>query len=168
MHHRDCSVSVFVFLHEKQSERFTHDHAAAKNHDVRAVNVDLAFDQQTLHAERRARHKAARIVEHELCNVFRVKAVHVLARIERAHDCCFIDVLGWRRLNENAMNSGIAIKFFDAREKLCLCDRRRQLQLYRVQAKLAAHFVFRTNIGARSWIVSHENDGETGGNAFRF
>ena len=97
---------------------------------MRAADRDLAFEKQTLHTQRCARHKSARVLEHELGDVFRVKSVHVLARVERAHDRCFVNVLGRRRLNQDTVNVGIAIEFVDAPKKLCLCDRSRQLQLY--------------------------------------
>ena len=120
MHDGDSGVPVFVFLHEKQRQRFSHDHAAAKNNNVSAADLNVAFKEQTLHGQRRARHKAARIIEHELGDVFRVKSVYVLVRIECAHDCCFVDVLRWRRLNQNAMNIRVVIKFFDTTEQLSL------------------------------------------------
>ena len=166
MDNRDRGVPVFVFLHEKQGQRFAHDHASANDRDVRAVDVDVAFNQQTLHPKRRTRDKTAGIVEHELCDVPWMKSVHVLARIERAHDGCFIDVLRRRRLNQNAVNARVAIEFFDSPEKLSLCGRLWQLQLKRVQSQLAAHLVFRTHIGARSRIVADENDGKARRNAF--
>src|SRR5215831_21282207 len=116
MHDSDSGVAVFVFLHEKQSQRFAHDHAATNYYYVRTVNFDFTFNQHTLHAKWRAGHKSAGIIEHELCDVFRMKTVDVLARVERAHDGCFVNMLGRRRLNENPMNARVAIKFFNAAE----------------------------------------------------
>src|SRR5438876_3302297 len=112
------------------------------------------------------RDEAARISEHKLWDVLRMEAVHVLARIERAHDSGLVDVLRWRRLHQNAMNARIAIELFNARKQLRLCGRSRKLQFHRVQSQLAAHLVFRTYIGARSRIVSNENDGKARRNAF--
>ena len=121
VHNRYGGVPVLVFLHEQQGQRFAHDQAATKNHDVRAVNFDFTFRKQTLHAKRRARDKAAGIVEHELRNIFWMKSVHVFPRVERAHDGYFVDVLRRRRLYQNAVNARVTIKFFDAPEKLSLC-----------------------------------------------
>src|ERR1700730_9806564 len=120
MDDRDGGVPIFVLLHEKQSERFAYNHAAAKNHHVRTVDFGFGFSEQTLHTERGARHKAGRIIEYELCNVFRVKSVHVLTRVERAHDCRLVDVLRRWRLNQDAVNAGLVIEFFGTTEKLRL------------------------------------------------
>ncbi len=59
-----------------------------------------------------------------------MKSVNVLARVECAHDLCFVDVVGGRGLNQDPMNAGVAIDLFDATEKLRLCDLRRQLKLH--------------------------------------
>ena len=45
MDDRDRSIPVFIFLHEKQGQRFADDHAPANDHDVRTVNVDVAFKE---------------------------------------------------------------------------------------------------------------------------
>ena len=96
MHDRDCRICVFVFLHKQKGKRFADNHAATKDDDVRAADVDLAFDEQTLHAKRCARNQPGRIAECEFCNIFRMKTIHVFARIERVHDLRFIDLFGWR------------------------------------------------------------------------
>src|SRR5207244_1792486 len=51
VHNRYGGVSVLVFLHEQQGQRFAYDQAATKNHNVRAVNFDFTFREQTLHAK---------------------------------------------------------------------------------------------------------------------
>ena len=116
MNDRDGGICVFVFLHKQKGKRFADNHAASKDDDVRAADVDLAFDEQTLHAKRRARNEAGLIADCKFCNVFRMKTVHVFTRIERAHDCRFIDLLRRRRLHENAVNCRVAVQFFNTSE----------------------------------------------------
>ncbi|KAG0506252.1 MAG: hypothetical protein Udaeo_03760 [Candidatus Udaeobacter sp.] len=120
MHNGHRRVAVFVFLHEQQCQRFANDHAAAEDHNVGAIDLDVAFQKQTLHAERCARHKTARVFEHELGDIFRVKSVHVFPRVQRTHNCRFVDLLRRRRLNKYAVNSRIAVEFFDARKQFSL------------------------------------------------
>ena len=75
-----------------------------------AGNLDSAFDEQTLTAERSAGHEPAFIAERELRDIERMETINVLCRIERAHDGRFIDLFWWRRLNKNSVNGGIAIQ----------------------------------------------------------
>src|SRR5205807_1400226 len=82
MHGGDRRVCVLVFLHKQKGERFADDHAAPKNDDVHAADLDLAFDEQALHTKRGAWNKPGRIAEREFCNVLRMKTVHIFARIE--------------------------------------------------------------------------------------
>ena len=96
--------------------------------------------------------------ERELRHIRRMKAIHVLGRIERPHDGGFVDVRRRRRLHEDAVNRGIAIQLRDARKQFLLRRRRRQFQLHRMQAELAAHLVFRPHISARGGIIADEND----------
>ena len=79
VHDRDRRVRVFVLLHEKQGERFAHDHAAANDHDVRAGDVDPAFNQQALATERGAWDKSAGIADCELRHIHRMKTIDIFA-----------------------------------------------------------------------------------------
>src|SRR5258708_4031347 len=105
MHHRYGGVAAFALLHEEQRERLPHNHAAAENDHMRPGDVDLAFEEQTLHAERRAWDKAGRIAKRELGHVHRMESIHILARVERAHDDRFIDLFRRWRLHENSVHS---------------------------------------------------------------
>ena len=116
MHDSDCRICVFVFLHEQKCKRFADNHAATKDDNMCAADVDLAFDEQTLHAERRARNETGRIAECEFCDIFRMKTINIFTRIESAHDCRFIDLFRWRRLHENTVNRPIPIQLFDTRD----------------------------------------------------
>ena len=100
MHDGHCRVAVLVFLHQQQCQRLADDHAAPDDHNVGAIDLDGAFQKQTLHAERCARHKSARVFENELGHISRMKSVHIFPRIQCAHDCYFVDMLGRRRLNK--------------------------------------------------------------------
>src|SRR5215472_3865244 len=97
-----------------------------------------------------------------------MKSVNVFLRIQRAYDCRLIDMLGWRRLNKNAMNCRIAVQFLDACKQFTLHGRSGKFQFQRVQPEFAAHFVFGTHIGTRGWIISDENYAKTWRQAFSF
>src|SRR6266513_381790 len=116
MHDGDRRICILVFLHEKKGERFTDDHAAPEDDDVRAADIDLVFEEQTLHAERGAWNEPGRIPEREFCNVLWMEAVHIFAWIERTHDGRFIDLFGRRGLHQNAVNCRVTIQLFDASE----------------------------------------------------
>ncbi len=116
MHNRHGCITAFAFLHEQKRKRFSHNHAPAQDDDVRAGDVDLAFDQQALNAERGARNESVRRGGHEFRDVFRMKSIDIFARIERPHDCRFIDLFRRRRLHQNSVNGRIAVQLFDPRK----------------------------------------------------
>ena len=136
------SVAAFCFLHQQKRDRLADNHTAAEHHDMCAGDVDFGFDKQALNAKRCARNETALVTHGELCHVQRVKAVDVFARIERANNCRFVNVLWRRRLNEDSVNIRITIQFLDVREQIVLRSFGGQLQLHRMQSKLAAHFIF--------------------------
>src|SRR3984893_18228340 len=110
MNHSDGGIRPLAFLHEQKRERLAHDHDAAKKDDVRAGDVDLTFDEQSLHAERCAGNKSAWIVERELGHIFWMKTVDIFTRIKRTNDFRFVDLLGRRRLHENSVDCRLAIQ----------------------------------------------------------
>src|SRR5437588_320399 len=81
MNHCDCRVSAATFSHQQKCERFSDDHAAAKNDDMCAGDFDSALDEQSLTPERRARNKSALIAQRELRDVRRMEAIHVFRGI---------------------------------------------------------------------------------------
>ncbi len=104
MHDRHGGVAALAFLHEQKGERFSDNHAASENNDMRAGDLDAVLDEQTLATEGRAGNETGRIAHGQLRHVERMKTIHILRRIERAHDGRLIDLRRWRRLHENAMN----------------------------------------------------------------
>ena len=56
-----------------------------------------------------------------------MKPVNILGRIERADNRPFVNLRGRRRLDEDAIDGGIAIEFFDFCQQLCLACIRGQL-----------------------------------------
>src|SRR4030081_568149 len=96
MNHGDGSVRALAFLHEQECERLAHNHAAAQHHDMRTRDVDLAFDEQSLHAERRAGNKSAWSVERELGHILWMKTVDIFVWIESADNFSLVDLF-WRR-----------------------------------------------------------------------
>src|ERR1700694_121605 len=104
MHDRHRRIRVYVFLHEQKRERFSHDHTPPKNDDVAAGYVDLAFAEQPLNPKRSTRDESVRRGGREFRDVQRMKTIDVFARIERAHDYYFIDLLRRRRLHKDPVN----------------------------------------------------------------
>src|SRR5579864_5330098 len=109
MDDRDCGVATLRFLHEQQCNRFSDNHASSKNDHMRAGDLNVAFDEQSLNAEWRARNKSCRVAHRELCHVHWMKTIDVLRGIERTNNCRFVDMFWRRRLNEDAVNRRIAI-----------------------------------------------------------
>ena len=96
------------FCISKQRDWLAHDHASPQHDDVRARDVDLALDKQTLNAERRARNKAGWIAR-ELGHIDRMKPSTSFARIERPDDRRFVDLLWRRRLDKDSVDCRIAV-----------------------------------------------------------
>ena len=69
-------------------------------------------------------------------------------------------------MDEDAIDGGIVIEFFDFCQQLCLACIRGQLELYRMQAKFPAHPVLRADISSRCWIVAHKHNGKAGRDLF--
>ena len=77
-------------------------------------------------------------------------------------DGLLVDVLGWRRLDEDAVDGRIVVELSDHGEKFRLGGFRREFQLDRVHTDLLAHAVLGANVGAGGWIVAHEHHRQTG------
>ena len=107
MNHRDRCVNALS--HEQKRRWLSDDHAATEHDDVRAGQGDPRFAEQAQTTQRGARNKTSVVVERELCDIERLKSVHILARIERANDGRLVDLRRRRRLNKNAVNRFIAI-----------------------------------------------------------
>src|ERR1700704_4736403 len=116
MKNRHGRVAVSTFLHEQKRQWFSHDHTPAKNDDVGAGDVDLAFAEQPLNPKRSTRDESVRRGGREFRDVQRMKTIDVFARIERAHDHYFIDLLRRRRLHKDPVNDWIAIQLLHTRE----------------------------------------------------
>jgi hypothetical protein len=71
-------------------------------------------------ARRRARLEERVLPEQQLADVDRVKAVDVLAVIDRAENLVLVEVLRQRRLHEDAVHRGIGVELRDEREQLGL------------------------------------------------
>src|ERR1700738_5386676 len=136
MNHGDGSVRALAFLHEQKRKPLSHHNAAAQHYDTRTRDVELAFDEQSLHAERCARDEPARVVERELGHILRMKTVDIFVWIESAHDFSLVDLFWRRRLHENSVDCRVVIEFLRAREQFCLRCRFRQLDFYGMQSKL--------------------------------
>ena len=158
MNYRDCCIDAFS--HKQKRHWFSDDHAATKHDDVGAGEGDSGFAKKAQTTQGGARNKPGVIFECELCDIERVKSVHIFARIERADNRRFVDLRRWRRLNQNAMNFLIAIQLINPREQLFLRRGSGQFQFHRMQAEFAAHFVFCPDVGARGGIIANQNHGQ--------
>ena len=116
MNNRHGRVAASTFLHEQKREWFSHDHTPPKNDNVRAGDVDLAFDEQPLNPKRSTWDESVRRGGREFRDIQRMKTIDIFARIECAHDCRFINLFRRRRLHKNAVNGWIAIQLLHARK----------------------------------------------------
>ena len=121
--------------------------------------------KQPLAAQRRAGHEAARVAHGQLADVDRVEPVHVLGRVDGEHDRRFVDVLGRRRLHEDAVDRRVVVEPGDHVEQLGLGRLGGQFELDRVHPDLLAHAVLRADVGTRRWVVADEHHRQARGMA---
>ena len=130
---------------------------------MRAGDLDPAFAEQTLTAERRAGHEAGFVAERELCDVQRDES-RQRPSPDRAR--------GRWPLRRSVLAAAIARECRESRDRDSTPRRARaiglgrlggQFELHRMQPELAAHLVFRAHVGPRSGIIADEDDGEARG-----
>ena len=159
------TVALEFFETNKQRHRLADDHAAADDDGFRAVGVDAGNFQQLHAAGRGAGDEAGRVFEHELGDVFRVEAIDVLARVDLADDGFLVDVLGRRRLDEDAVDGGVGVEIADDLEQFLLGGFRGQFDFQRVESELGAGAGFRADIDLRRGIAADQHHGEAGPDA---
>ena len=77
-------------------------------------------------------------------------------------DRLLVDVLGRRRLDQNAVDGGVAVELLHHRSNSACVVSGGQFQFDRVHADLLAHAVLGADVGTRRGIVAHEHDGQAG------
>lgn len=116
----DGDGGVNAFCHEKECHGLADDHGATDDDGFCASGFDACFLEEEEAACGGAGDEAGGVFEGELGDVFGVEAVHVFAWVDGAHDFFFVDVLGWRRLDEDAVDGGIGVEFGDDFEEFGL------------------------------------------------
>src|SRR6476659_11302385 len=92
-----------ALVQQQSSHRFANDIAAADDQSIYSGDLDAGPLQYLDNARRGARSESG-IALHQASGVDRVKAVHVLRRIDPLENSSLVDVLWQGKLNEDAVN----------------------------------------------------------------
>ena len=150
-----------VPFQEQQGDRLAHDIAAPDHHGVLAHQGDARMVQQAHDAGRGAGYEPS-IAHHQPTHVFRVEPVHVLSRCDGVNDRFGGNVLRQRQLNQDAVHFTITVELRNQPEQVPFRDGRRQLMLYRSDARLVARFRLVAYVNLRSRVFADQNHGQTG------
>ena len=165
---RDRDGGIDALGHEEEGQRFTHNETASDHDHIGSAGFDPGLAEETDTPTRSAGHKAGRILHHELADIDRMKAIHILARIDEIDDLMFID-LGWRgRLHENSVDGLFRIEITHHLEHFLLGGIHRELDLPGIDSHLPALPDLGIHIDLRSWIFSDQHDRQSGGDSLCF
>src|SRR5688572_5604825 len=89
-----------------------------------------------------------------------MEAVDVLDRVYGTDDPVLVDLLGKRKLYENAGDAIVAVQLLDDIEQLTLRDRRVEVVVDRLDADFATRFLLAANVDGRGGVVTDEHGGE--------
>ena len=155
-------IAARAALHEKERHGFSDNHAPAHDDRVFASGFDAGFLKEADAAERSAGNKSSGILERELGDIHGVETINIFAWIDGADDRGFVDLWRGRGLDEDSVDGGVGVEFFDEGEKLLLCCVGREFFLHRVEAEFGGFAVLRAHIRAGGGIIAHEHHGEAG------
>src|SRR3954471_19054205 len=100
----DRGVRMFALLAKNGRHRFTNNIPPAENNHFSSFCNDLAANKELLNSSRSAWSEAAGVSQHQLANIHRMEAIHILARQHGLVDLWWEDSWRKRRLHQNAMN----------------------------------------------------------------
>src|SRR6516165_8051132 len=113
-------------------------------------------------ALRCARHKTGKATP-QPADIDRVKAVHVLRRVDRGDNAVRIDLPRQRKLNQHPVDAVVDVQLLDLGDKRLLRDFRRQPKLEIGEPGVGAGAALGTYIEFACWIVANQDRGETRG-----
>ena len=142
--------------------RLAHDHAAADDHGIRARRFNAGRLQQPHAAQRGAGHKTGFILQHQLGDVLRVEAVHILGGVYFQDHGRLVDMGGRRALHQNAVDGGVRIQVTDDLEQFFLGGIRGENDFTGVHSQLRAFFHFGIHIHLGGGVLPHQNHGQAG------
>ena len=97
-----------------------------------------------------------------------MKRVNILNWVNTVNNLFIVEMLGERKLAQNAVDFRVIIKFFDQRIKLLLGCCGRQSIFHAVKAAFLTGTLFIADINLRCGIVADNNNRKTGSNALSF
>src|SRR5436190_22205394 len=104
MANRDCGVGVPGLLNKNRSHRFANNIAATQDDNFGAGQRHVTANEQFVNAGGSAGDEACRIAEEQLAHVVGMKAIDVFVGVDRGINLGRIDVVGNRRLDEDAVD----------------------------------------------------------------
>ena len=104
----------------------------------------------------------ARLAKHHLANIDRMKAIHILVRINGIEHLGLINVFRQGELDQDAVNCRVIVVFVNQGKQVLFTGIGRQGHLFGMNAKIMSGFVFGCDVGLGSRIVSNQHGDKTG------
>ena len=102
-----------------------------------------------------------------LADVYGVKAVYVLRRVDPEQHATFVDLRGQRQLHQHAVDSVVGVETLDDAQQLAFRGFLPQLDRFVVQARLIARLPLHLHVDLRGGVFADEHDGQPRGDAAR-
>ena len=153
---RDRGVGAILLLEQDVGHGLAHDVAAAHDDDVLARDLHAAALQELLNAMRGAGQEAG-LSDHHLADVHRMESVHILVGGDGLDHAVFVDVLGERHLNENAVHRVIVVQLLNQGEEVLLGGIRIEAVLVGFDSQLLAGSGLVPHVDLRGRIFAHQD-----------
>ncbi len=149
-----------VFLQQHQRHGLADDVAAANHHGMLAAQI-VADAVQHLHAAIRRAGPEARLAHHQGAGAGDVETVHVFCRCNRFNDFLRINVRGQRQLHQDAVDGGVLVERFHARQQFGFGQGGGVLLQHRVQAGVMAGLDLVAHIDLAGRVFADQHHGQT-------
>ena len=100
-------------MHRKQRGGLADNQTAAEHHNVFARERDAGAVEQLHDAGGRAGDETGVVLLREFAEIQRVETIDVFVRRDAAEDGEFVEVFRQRRLDEDAVDSGVGVELID-------------------------------------------------------
>jgi hypothetical protein len=155
-----------VRVRQQHGDWLADDVAASYNHGFLPGDFDAGAREDLHAAGGGARHQAGAL-RGEVADVHGMEAIHIFFRRDFEQHALGIDLLGERKLDEDAVNVVARVEFVDERDHLRGGDRLWRRDLLAVDAELLAGLDLVAHVDLGGGVVAHEHGGEAGTEALR-
>mmetsp|Transcript_29432 Transcript_29432/g.57612 ORF Transcript_29432/g.57612 Transcript_29432/m.57612 type:complete len:246 (-) Transcript_29432:3491-4228(-) len=150
-----------IFAQQQLPHRLTKEVGATDHHRLHPRHIPQLIPQQHQTAQGRTRHQTLFATGQQTC-VHDAQPIHVFGGINARHDGAFVQMIGHRKLAQNAMDRRVRIQFINQRKEHFFRHIRRQAMFKGRHANLDRLLVLGRDINLACRVFAHQNDGKAG------